>query len=219
MPAHAVEHGALAVGGRRHRRMPAFAGQRDPAFPGRDQAGDAEPRSRAEHAERRAGGRSPAADLQPMFRRKVRQGQRQSGEVVDHLEAVKPELRLQRRDRKAPGMVGHRDPVAGDCRGDRDRPLTRHRQCPALAKIGGDRVGDRRMIRDGEGARMQHHSFRRNQAETGVGGADVSDEPSLGVGVARTHNRDASDTEQVRPIRVNVSQASVVRRTSIGGRV
>jgi hypothetical protein len=43
MPAHPIEHGALAIGGRRHRRMAAFAGQRDPAFARRHQSGDAEP--------------------------------------------------------------------------------------------------------------------------------------------------------------------------------
>ena len=115
-------------------------------------------------------------------------------------------------------MVGHRNSVAGDCRGDRDRPLVRHGQCPALAEIGGDRVGDCRMIHDGEGARVKHHSFRRNQAETGVSGADVGDEPSLGVGVARAHDW-MPRAEKARPIRVSVSQASVVRRTLSGCRV
>ena len=74
------------------------------------------------------------------------------------------------------------------------------------------------MILDGEGAGVKYHSLRRNQAETGVGGADVSDEPSLGVGLARVYNR-MPRAESVRQIRVSVSQASIVRRTLSGCRV
>ena len=74
------------------------------------------------------------------------------------------------------------------------------------------------MILDGEGVGVQYHSLRRNQAETGVGGADIADKPSLGVGLARTHNR-MPRAESVRRIRVNVSQASIVRRTLPGCRV
>ena len=138
-------------------------------------------------------------------------------DTVD-LEAVKAELRFQRGDRKAPGMVSHRHTVAGDRRGDRERPLMRHRQCPALAEIDADRVGYRRMVCDGEGTRVQHHSFRRNQAETGVGGADIGDEPSLADGVPCGHDR-ASRAKTASPIRASVRKASVVRRTSPGRRV
>ena len=100
--------------------------------------------------------------------------------------------------------------------------LVGHRQRRALAEEGGDGVGDRGMICDGEGARVQHHAFRRNQAETGVGGADVSDEPSLDIAAARAHAQALDSVPRAgktRPIRVSVSKASVVRRTSSGCRV
>ena len=91
MPAHLIEHGALAIGGGRHRGMPAFAGQRNPASAGRYQSGDAETRSRAEHADRRAGDRSAAADHLPILRGETRERQRQRGEIIDHLEPLEGE--------------------------------------------------------------------------------------------------------------------------------
>ena len=74
MPAQTIEHGALAVGGRSHRRMSALAGQGNPPCPGWDDTRDAEPGTWAEHAERRALGRNATTHRQPVFRFQMRQG-------------------------------------------------------------------------------------------------------------------------------------------------
>src|SRR4029077_3824826 len=98
MLAHAAQHGAFAIAGRCHRGVSALAGERNPARRGRDEPGHAEPGSWTEYANWCSRNRNASAYRLALLRRKVGQGQRQGGEVVDHLEASKTELRPQSGD-------------------------------------------------------------------------------------------------------------------------
>src|SRR5262245_52049903 len=107
MLAHVVEHGVFAIAGSGHRRVPTLAGERNLASDGGNQSGHAEPGVWSEHADWGTGDSRAATYRLTLLRRKVRQGQRQGGKVVDHLEAGQTEPRPQSGDRKGPGMVSH----------------------------------------------------------------------------------------------------------------
>ena len=157
--------------------MPALAGQRDPLGPCRDQPRDAEPCAGTKHRDRPMCARRAAADRQPIRLGQERNGHRDGGEIVDHDEPLKAEPVAQHPHRKAPGMIGHPDLVAGDRGRDRQRADPRYRQVAARVQIGPDCVVDRREIVAGIGIRMKQRPARRDQPETGVGGADIADQP------------------------------------------
>src|SRR5712671_4994484 len=175
--------------------MPALSGQRDPAASGGYQTGDPESRPRPEHADRRASHCGSPTDHQPILRCETRKRQCKGREIVDHLKPVKSESGFQCQNRKAPGVVGHRDAVAGNRRSNRDRALARHRQGATLRQKGGYRVMYRRIILVRQGARKQQRSIRRNQAEAGVRRADVADEPCRGRSHRRTSLADRAPTK------------------------
>ena len=146
--AHQVENGAFALGRRRHRRMPALAGQRDPSriVPGpigtSPEAPSPEPGPST--ADRPASDRRAAADRHPVALAEQRQRQRHRGEIVDRDEPLETEPVAQSPRSKSSKDGWSSDPVAGDRGRDRHRAETRHRQIASRVEIGPDRVVDRR---------------------------------------------------------------------------
>ena len=104
MPAHTVEDRALAIGGRRHRRMPALPGQRDPAVPD----GTRPETPRPDPGPSTPIGVPATAAPPPTASRssgvESRKSQRQRGEIVDDLEPLEAEPVFQR-----PGSKRSRD--------------------------------------------------------------------------------------------------------------
>src|SRR5262249_32558815 len=74
-------------------------------------------------------------------------------------------------------------------RGDRDCPLTRHRQRTAFGQESHDGVVYCRIVFVGQGARVLGPSVGRDQAEARVSSTDITDQPSGRRGFCRAHRR------------------------------
>ena len=99
----------------------AFALERHRATRCRDQSRDAKPRPRTDQADGGAGLRLATADALARLLGQPWQPQGERGEVVHHPQPLQAERCAQRSDREAPRVVGHRDLVTTDRRGDPER--------------------------------------------------------------------------------------------------
>ncbi len=174
-PAQVLEDGDLAVVAGGEIDMAALAGERCPTAGRGDQARDAEPRARPEHADRGLRDCLVAAHLPALTGAQARHCQRDGGEVVDHEKRLETECALQGGARKPPGVVGHFDPVAEHRRGDGQcRVPRRGSLCVRQRDVDGGL--DVRMV-----GRRQEHRLPRAlawslQREARVGAADVGDQ-------------------------------------------
>jgi len=132
------------------------------------------------------GGGLAAADRHLVARPQPRQGERLGGKVVDHLEPLKVQPLLQPGDREGPRVIGHPHLVAGNRRGNRDRPAPGPRQTAALPQIRIDRFADAGVVGVGQDARIEQPTVGRDQAETCVRAANIADKPS-GCGLGWSH--------------------------------
>jgi hypothetical protein len=180
-----LQHRLLTRIDRRQADVATFTGDRHPPAPRRgEQPRHAQPGSRAQHRQRRAGHRCATTDLMQLARVQRRKAQRQRGEVIEHHQPLQAELALKRSDGEVPGVIGHLDLVAGDRGGDGKATCAR-RGLDVQAQVMPDGPDKRGVL-----VRRQDRHVRdrcaglRLPAEAGIRAADVAEQ----AGKRRRHH-------------------------------